>query len=341
MSSPEHEPALPPHVQVTQMVTGLITSRAISIAAKLGVADLMKSGPRDTKDLADATNTHPGTLYRLLRLLAGLGFFQEVAPRRFENAALGNALRADDPANARAVALLLGTDASWAAWSELEKAVATGRSGFSLAHGTGMFDFLAENPDDAKVFNDAMIGFHGAEPGAVANVYDGTGIERLVDVGGGTGNMITTILKENPYMKGTLYDLPHVAEEAKKRVASLGLEDRCDVVSGSFFDEVPVGDAYMISHIIHDWDEAGCLKILGHCKRANPEAKVQVIETVVPEGNVMHLAKLLDVVMLVHTEGGQERTEKEYVELFEKAGYRLEQIIPTETPVSVIEAVPA
>ena len=300
----------------------------------------MKDGARDADDLAEATNTHPGALYRLLRMLAGLGFFQEVAPRRFENAALGDALRADDPARARAVALFFGGDASWAAWTELEKSVATGRSGFSLAHGIGAFDFFAQNPDDAKVFNDTMIGFHGAEPAAVAQVYDGTGIERLVDGGGGTGNMITAILKANPDMKGILYDLPHVGEEAKKRIASLGLEDRCDVVSGSFFDEVPVGDAYTLSHIIHDWDEASCLKILGHCKRANPEAKVQLIETVVPEGNDMHLPKLLDIVMLALTEGGQERTEKEYAELFEKAGYRLEQIIPTETPVSVIEAVP-
>lgn len=334
-------PAIPPHAQVTQMLTGLITSQAIYVAAKLGVADLMKNGPRDTVDLAEATKSDPEALYRLLRMLAGLGFFREVGPRRFENAALGTALRADDPAKAHAVALFFGGDPSWAAWSKLEKAVATGRSGFSLAHGMGTFDFLAENPDDAKVFNDTMIGLHGAEPAAVAKVYDGTGIERLVDVGGGTGNMITTILKANPKMKGTLYDLPHVADEAKKRLASLKLQDRCDVVSGSFFDEVPVGDAYTISHIIHDWDEASCLKILGHCRRANPEAKIQLIETVVPEGNEMHFAKLLDVVMLVHTEGGQERTEKEYAELFEKAGYRLDQIIPTESPVSVIEAVPA
>jgi len=341
MSSSNNEPALPPHVQITQMMTGFIPSRAIYVAAKLGLADLLKDGARDADDLAQATETHPGALYRLLRMLAGLGFFTEVTPRRFENAALGNALRADDPAMARAVALFFGSGASWAAWAELEKSVATGRSGFSLAHRMGVFDFFAQNADDAKVFNDTMIGFHGAEPAAVAKVYDGNGIERLVDVGGGTGNMITTILEANPDMKGTLYDLPHVTEEAIKRVASLGLQDRCDVVSGSFFDEVPVGDAYTMSHIIHDWDEASCLKILGHCKRANPEAKVQLIEAVVPEGNEMDFAKLLDIVMLVYTEGGQERTEKEYAELFEKAGYRLEQIIPTETPVSVIEAVPA
>ena len=341
MSSPANEPALPPHVQVIQMLTGFIPSRAIYVAARLGLADLMKDGARDTDDLAEATKTQPEALYRLLRMLAALGFFQEVGPRRFENAVLGNALLDDDPAKARAVALFFGSDATWAAWSELEKAVATGRSGFSLAHGMGTFEFFAANPDDAKVFNDTMIGFNFSEPPAVAKVYDGTGIERLVDVGGGTGNMITTILKANPDMKGILYDLPHVADEAKNRVASLGLQDRCDVVSGSFFDEVPVGNAYVISHIIHDWDEASCLKILGHCKRANPEAKVQLIEAVVPEGDEMHLAKLLDVVMLVHTEGGQERTAKEYAELFEKAGYRLNQVIPTESPVSVIEAVPA
>ena len=142
-------------------------------------------------------------------------------------------------------------------------------------------------------------------------------------------------------MKATLYDLPHVTAQADERIASLGLTDRCSTASGSFFDEVPAGDAYTISHIIHDWDEPRCLQILGNCKRANPDAPVNLIEFVIPDGDEMHLSKLADIIMLVHTEGGQERTEKEYAELFDKAGYELSQVIPTETPVSVIQANPA
>ncbi len=340
MSQPAGEPALPPHARVVQMVTGFIISRAIHVAAKLGLADLMKDGAREATDLADATRTNPGALYRLLRMLAALGFFTEVEPRRFANAALGEALRSDHPGMARATALFLANNHSWDVWKELESSLATGRSGFSRAHGIGTFEFLSHNPDDAKLFNDMMIGFHGAEPAAVAKVFDGTGVEHLVDIGGGTGNLITTILKANPKMRGTLYDLPHVAEEAKKRIASLGLKVRCEVVSGSFFDEVPVGETYTLSHIIHDWDEATCLKILGHCKKANPKAKVQLIEMVIPEGDEMHFGKITDLVMLVHTEGGQERTESEYAELFDKDGYKLNQVIPTESPVSIIEAVP-
>jgi hypothetical protein len=152
--------------------------------------------------------------------------------------------------------------------------------------------------------------------------------------------LLTTLLQANPGVRGTLFDLEHVSLEAEKRIASLGLRERCDIVSGSFFDSVPPGDAYVISHIIHDWDEPRCLSILGNCKRANPEANVNLIEFVIPEGDGMHFSKLADIVMMVHTEGGQERTEREYADLFDKAGYRLNRVTPTETPVSIIEAVP-
>lgn len=341
MSSETNVPELPPHARVVEMTTGFMVFRAIYVAAKLGLADLLKDGARGVDELAEATKTRPTTLYRLMRMLAGVGFFREVSPRSFENAELGEALRADHPGMARATALFMGGAASWSAWEALERSVATGQSGFSLANGAGMFDYLGEHADEAQYFNDMMIGFHGAEPAAIAQVFDTNGIERLVDVGGGTGNLMTTLLKANPRLRGTLHDLEHVTEEAKKRIASLGLEDRCDVSSGSFFDDVPAGDAYVISHIIHDWDDASCVKILGNCKRANPDAAVNVVEFVIPDGDEMHLSKLADIIMMVHTEGGQERTEKEYGDLFAAAGYRLDRIIPTETPVSVVVAAPA
>jgi hypothetical protein len=341
MSTPDHQPDIPPHAQLVQMMTGFMTFRAIYVAAKLGLPDLMIDGGADAADLAVRVGTDPRALYRLLRMLAGLGIFREDAPGRFKNTPMGDALRSDHPGKAYATALTFGSRATWSAWGELEDAVASGRSAFSIANGKGVFDFLAENPDDAKWFNDTMIGFHGSEPPAVAKVYDASGIDHVVDVGGGTGNLITMLLNENPHLKGTLYDLPHVTEHATTRIASLGLQDRCDVVSGDFFETVPAGESYVISHIIHDWDDDRSVTILKNCKRANPEANVRLIETLVPEGNDMHFAKLMDIVMMVHTEGGQERTEAEYRELFDKAGYRLEQIVPTESPVSIIEGVPA
>jgi ubiquinone/menaquinone biosynthesis C-methylase UbiE len=187
-----------------------------------------------------------------------------------------------------------------------------------------------------------MIAFHGGEPPAVAAAYDFSGVGTIVDVGGGTGNLLTTILLANAEARGVLYDRPHVAVEARALIASRGLSARCTVSEGSFFDAVPEGaDAYLLSHIIHDWDEASCLKILTACRRAmKADGRLLVVEMVIPPGNDFHPSKLSDMIMLAFTPGGCERTAPEYAALFAKAGLALSRVVPTASPVSVVEARP-
>lgn len=236
---------------------------------------------------------------------------------------------------------MLAGSAPWRAWSEFLHSVRTGETAMEKAFGQPIFDYLSAEPEQASLFNEGMIGFHEAEPPAVAAAYDFSGIRKLVDVGGGTGNLLTTILLANPELKGMLYDLPHVTAEAHRPIEIKNLSERCEIVAGSFFDSVPSGgDAYILSHIIHDWDEQKCLQILENCRRAVPDdGRLLLVEMVVPVGNDFHPAKLLDLVMLACT-GGMERTEQEYATLFSKAGFNLTRVVSTELPISVIEAKP-
>lgn len=332
---------LPPSAQIVQMVGGLAISRGIFVLAELGIADYFKDGSQSYKEVAQATGTDASSLYRLLRFMASLGFFIEDADKRFSITPLGAALKSDAPGYARSTVRMLAGSTAWGAWGELLHSVKTGEAGIEKAFGQSIFDYLSTQPEQASFFNEAMIGFHGSEPPAVAAAYDFSGIRTLVDVGGGTGNLLTTILQANPELRGMLYDLPHVAEEASQKIKMKNLSDRCDIVQGSFFDSVPSGgDAYMLSHIIHDWDEEKCIKILENCRRVmSNDGTLLLVEMVIPSGNDFHPAKLLDVMMLVFT-GGRERTKEQYASLFEKAGFNLTRIVSTESPVSLIEAKP-
>jgi O-methyltransferase len=187
-----------------------------------------------------------------------------------------------------------------------------------------------------------MIGIHGMEPAAVAEAYDFSNVGTIVDVGGASGHMLATILGRYPAPRGVLYDLPHVVKDAPALFAARGVADRVTIEGGSFFERVPEGgDAYLLSHIIHDWDEEKCLTILGHCRSAmKPGGRVLVVEMVLPEGDAPHPGKMLDLVMLT-IPGGQERTAQEYAPLLEKAGLHLTRVVPTASAVSVVEAVRA
>jgi hypothetical protein len=224
-------------------------------------------------------------------------------------------------------------------WGHLLESVQTGKPGLEQALGMPIFDWLGKHPDEASLFSETMVSFHGAEPAAVAAAYDFSGMNTIVDVGGATGNLLTTILAKYPQSRGILYDLPHVVREAPTLIQARGLSDRITIQSGSFFDSVPSGgDAYLLSHIIHDWTEEQCLTILGHCRGAMaPPSRVLIIEMVLPVGNAPHPEKMLDMMMLVGP-GGQERTEPEYRALLGKAGLRLTRVIPTDSAVSVVEA---
>jgi O-methyltransferase domain len=315
-------------------------SRIAYVTAKLNLADLLSAGPKTAEELAKPTETHAPSLYRLMRTLAHFGILTEDQSHRFSLTPVGEALKTNAPGAARATILTMAGDWITQGFSQLLYAVQTGKSGLEKSLGMPVFEYLKQNPGEASLFSQSMIGVHGAEPAAVATAYDFSNLNCIVDVGGATGNLLTTILARFPKSTGILYDLPHVVTDAPPLIAARNQTTRIKIAPGSFFDQVPPsGDAYLLSHIIHDWSQDQCLKILTDCRRAmHPKAKLLIIEMVLPTGNTPHPGKLLDMMMLVGP-GGQERTEQEYQSLLSKAGFRLSRVVPTESAVSVVEAV--
>lgn len=330
------ENASPPDL-MNRLIAGYCTTQVVYVAAKLGIADLLHEGPRTAADLAAATGTHAPSLYRLLRAAASLGVFQETAPQTFELTPLAEQLRSDIPTSQRALAIMSGEE-HFASWGELLYSVQTGKIAFDKIYGMPFFEFLSKNEEKAKVFDAAMVGVHGRESEAMVNVYDFSRFGVLADVGGGNGSLLTIVLKKHPTLKGLLYDLPGVVQRASGALAAAGLADRCQVVGGNFFESIPSGaDAYLMRHIIHDWDDEKAITILKNTHRAmRDDGVLLVIEGVIVPGNDPDFGKLLDLTMLT-IPGGKERTEEEFRSLFAAAGFELTRIIPTTAGVSVLE----
>jgi len=331
-----------PAGKVAQMLTGYWVSQMIYVAAKLDLAGLLRDGPRTADDLAQATGMHARSLYRLLRGLAGLGIFAETAPRTFTMTPLSETLLDGVPGSQRAMAIMTGEE-HYVSWSELLYCVKTGKTGFEKIYHKLPFDYLAEHPEQAANFDAAMTSVHGQETPAMLAAYDFSAIKVLADVGGGNGSLISATLQKHTQLKGILYDLPHVIERSQKNLAAAGLAERCQCIPGSFFEQIPTGaDAYLMRHIIHDWDDPESITILKNVRKAmgdNTSARLLVLESVIPPGNDPMFGKLLDLNMLV-IPGGLERTESEYRALYAAAGFRLNRIVPTTTEVSVIEGMP-
>lgn len=336
------EAALPPHVQLIQMGIASFGSAALYTAAKLSLADHIGDTAKTAAELAGATATHAPTLYRFMRTLSNFGVLAEHDGQRFSLTPLGQALRADAPGSARSTLLAFCGPAFSRTWEQLPHSLATGETGFEKAYGIGFFEYLGRNLEDASHFSAAMVGYHGPETPAVAEAYDFSGIGTLVDVGGATGNMLAAIVSRHPGVRGVLFDRPYVVREASALLEAHGVADRVTIESGDFFERVPAGgDAYLLSHIIHDWTEAQCLTILGHCRKAlKGDGRVLIIETVLPCDGTPHAGKMQDLVMLMFP-GGQERTEAEYGQLLARADLRLSRVIPTASIASIVEAVPA
>lgn len=330
------EPLSPQEV-MNRMITGYWTTQAIYVAAKLGIGDLLKNGPRSADDLASVTNVHAPSMYRLLRALASIDVFTEDETNKFSLTPLAECLRSDSPGSQRALAIMSGEE-HYTTWGELLYSIQTGKTAFEKLYGMPVFDFLSKNLEQAKVFDAAMVGVHGRESKAITDEYDFSGIGILADIGGGNGSLIATVLKTNPALRGILYDLPGVIERAKPNLQAEGVADRCDVIGGNFFESVPSGaDAYLMRHIIHDWDDEKALKILKNVHHAmSDEGKLLVVEGVILPGNDPCFGKFLDLTMLT-IPGGKERTEQEFRILFEASGFRLTRIVATEAEISVIE----
>lgn len=321
------------------MATACWVSRLVAIAAEIKLADHFAGGPKTAADLAGPTGTHARTLHRYMRSLANFGLLTHVEGEAFALTELGQALRSDAPGGARSTILAMAGPWEWKAWGEFRHSLETGNTAFDKAFGMPLFDYLAQHPAEAAQFSEAMVGIHGAEPPAVAEAYDFSGGGVIIDVGGATGNMLGHILKRHPQPRGVLFDRPHVVTEAPALLDAHGVSQRVTIEHGNFFEGVPAGgDYYILSHIIHDWNEEQCLTILGHVRKAmKPGSKLLIVEFVLPEGNTPHFGKLADMVMLA-IPGGEERTAAEYDVLLKKAGMRMTRVVPTKSDVSIVEA---
>jgi O-methyltransferase domain/Dimerisation domain len=330
-----------PHLRLIQMGQAFVVSRTVYAAAKLGLVDQLASGPKSAAELAGPMQVHAPSLHRLMRTLASLGLLTEGTEQRFALTDLGAALKTGAPGSARPTVLAFGSSWSQSAWDNLVYSVQTGKAGFERAQGVPLFDYLAQHPDDASLFSETMVGFHSEEPRAVAAAYDFSTFKIVVDVGGATGNMLAAVLASHSGPRGILFDRPHVVKDAPALLDVSGVSNRVTIEPGNFFESVPAGaDAYILSHILHDWSDNQCLTILGNIRKAmNPAGCLLVVEMVIPPGDTPHPGKMLDMTMLLI--GGQERTAAEYGFLLSKAGFRLTRVIATNSAASIVEALVA
>ncbi len=332
---------VPPSVQLLQIATSAWVERVVYAAAELGIPDHLAQAPKTSAELAAELTLHPDALHRLMRTLTGLGMLKQDGTGRFGLTPVGEALQTGAPGFARSTVVLAGRNVFRRGFDEILHAIRTGETGFGKAFGMAPFDYLATRPDEASLFSEMMVSFHGEEPPAVAAAYEFSRFGTIVDVGGATGNLLATIIAAHPGPRGVLFDRSYVVADAPALLASKGVSDRIDILAGDFFDSVPAGgDAYVLSHVIHDWNEEQCLTILGHVRQAmKPSGTLLLVEMVLPQDGAPHPGKMLDMVMLVIA-GGRERTSDEYASLLAKAGFRQTRVVPTGSAVGLVEAVP-
>jgi hypothetical protein len=289
-------------------------------------------------ELASSAGVHEESLYRLMRALASVGIFKEETNGKFSLTPMAECLRDDHPDTMKAMSLSTG-NVLYKAYEEFPYAVKTGVGAFTKAVGMPIFEWLANNPEEAKRFDRMMTEFHGDETNPMVENYDFSVFKTVVDVGGGNGSLIAAVLKKNPGTNGILFELPHVIDRSRQNIAAWGLADRCKLESGNFFESVSTGgDAYVLRHIVHDWSDEDAAKILSNCRKAmNPGGKVLAVEAVIPAGNDPNPFKWLDLTMLMI--GGKERTKNQFEEIFSKAELKLNRVVSVMPVLSVVEGV--
>jgi hypothetical protein len=335
---PQNPPA---HVGMFELLNGAHVAGAVSCLAQLGIPDLVEAGPRSAEELAREIGAQPQALYRLMRATACVGVLSEGPDGTFSETPMSAVLRKNANPSLRGLAIMGGREWHGQGWSRLEYCVRTGKQALDQVYGMPIFQYLKEHPEEAQIFDETMTGLSTIDGPAVTDAYSFDGIRSIVDVAGGHGFLLATILARNPQMRGTLYDAPHVVEGAKTGPLK-PLMERCTLMSGDMFSSVPDGaDAYIMKHIIHDWPDDLCLKILKACRKNVPsKGKLLVVDSVIQPGNEFSPSKFLDLQMLIFP-GGRERTEKEFRELLAAGGWRLNRIIPTRAPDSIVEGIPA
>ena len=320
------------------VVYGFMPAQILHVGARLGVADELAAAPRTLTELAEATGTHAPSLRRLLRGLACLNVVAERADGRYELTEAGEPLRSDVPDSIRAAVLFFCSESMWRAWSGLETGLRTGGIPWERVHGTGFFDYMAEHADESATFNAAMADRTRAAVRQIVASYDFSRFTRLVDVGGGNGQLLATVLADTPGLRGVLFDQPTGVADALDTLSAAGVADRCEIEQGSFFASVPTGgDAYLLKSVIHNWDDEHAGAILRNCRNAmGDEGTLLLVERVMParvDSPVTGRVVWSDVNMLVNTVG-RERTEAEFRALFAAAGFELTGREPTsDSPV--------
>jgi hypothetical protein len=340
MPKPRHRPK---HIEaMLNHITGYWVSQMVFVAARLGIADVLAKGSKTSAAIAEQVGAHAPSLHRVLRTLASIGVFAETPNGRFRLTPLAATLRSGVPGSLRDFALMVQDDYNWAAFGALLHGVRTGDVPFDHVHGERFFDYLATHPAEEQRFAASMASISGPEAEAVTRAYDFGRLGRLVDVGGAHGHLLATILRRYRKLRGVLYDQPQVVAGASASGLLAGHEHRIEVIGGDFFASVPGGaDAYMMKYIVHDWDDDHCIRLLGLCRAAMvPGGRVLVIENIIEAGNRPGWAKRLDIAMLTLLMG-KERTKAEYGDLFARAGLRLRRVVPTASPMSVLEATAA
>lgn len=340
----QHKIIPPPALLANYTVENLVIQRCLYIAAKLGIAELLKDGAKNIDQIAKAVKADKESLYRLMRTLAGYGFFKELKDGQFELTKLTKPLLADDDSSVLPLVKWVGSENLFGLWVDLEKTIKNGKSYFTNNYKKNYFDWLEDRPVEQEAFNDCLIVYSILSDAFVGNSYDFSKFNTIVDIAGGKGGLIQAILLKNPKLKGIIYELPITVGFLMNSdtFKQAGIADRVEFEEGDFFKSIPAGhDAYIMKSILHDWHEDEAVKILSNCRKAmRDDSKLLIAELVINEGNKPHFSKIIDICMLALNEG-RERTPEEYSNLFKKAGLRLNRIFPTSSPYSIIEAVVA
>jgi hypothetical protein len=326
-----------------QLLNACLTAQALHVVAELGIADRLADGPAAIEDLAAATGAHRPSLYRLLRMLVGVGVFREEGEGHFGLTPLGGTLCSEGLDSVRDWALYVGAPEPWAAWGRLGETVMTGQSGFLLAHGLSTYEYLLRHPELGAPFDRWMTRQSDQHNGAVVAAYDFSAFGTVADVGGGQGSTLAAILRANPALRGILLDQPQVVAAAAPVLRAAGIAERCEIIGGDMLEGVPGGaDVYVVKRVLMIWGDEPAIQVLRHCAAALPEqGRVVVVEMVMPPGNDPSPARSFDLLMLLANEDGRVRTEAEFRDLFAAAGLRLARVIPTASPNSILEGVPA
>ncbi len=346
--TPQPSIALPQQVFGMAVLNGWI-EEAIQVAASYGIADLLQDDPRSVAELAAATQTHSDSLYRLLRALASVGFFEEtntdatIQEHRFAQTPLSLYLCQDVPGSMYAMVRLYASEWQHTSWSQLAYSIRTGQPAFDHIFGKSCWQYLAEDrPDEGAIFHQSMSAFSQTINTAIVQAYDFSGIQTLMDVGGGQGTFLFAILQAHPALQGILFDHTQAIEEARELIAQARMEERCRVMAGDFFEFLPSSqkvDACILKQVLHDWDDHHCLTILANCRRMlEPGKKVLIAELVLPDSHAPTFGAFIDLEMLLNM-NGRERTEQQYRILLEQSGFSLRRIVPTASSHSIIEGI--